>query len=60
MLSCSNQGNEMNLADFGRKIRPFVMLINNYIFAYDSLKLENVVWRRAGLVFCEGLVMSKC
>ena len=58
MLSCSNQGNEMNLADFGRKIRPFFMLIN--IFAYDSLKLENVVWRRAGLVFCEGLVMSKC
>lgn len=48
----------MNLADFGRKIRPFFMLIN--IFAYDSLKLENVVWRRAGLVFCEGLVMSKC
>lgn len=59
MLSCSNQGNEMNLADFGRKTRPFFMLINTFLHVI-ALKRENIVCRRAGLVLCEGLVMSKC
>lgn len=58
MLSCSKQGNEMNLADFGRKTRPFFMLINMFLHII-ALKLENVVCGRAGLVLCEGLVMSK-
>ena len=59
MLSCLNQGNEMNLADFGRKTRLFFLLINIFLHMI-ALKLENIVCRKAGLVLCEGLVMSKC
>lgn len=49
----------MNLADFGRKTRPFFMLSNIFLHMI-ALKLENIVCRRAGRVLCEGLVMSKC
>lgn len=48
----------MNLADFGRKTRLFFMFINMFLHMI-ALKLENVVCGRAGLVLCEGLVMSK-